>query len=153
MTIHQTQEAKGCVITPMPARSGGPAVFTVAFKVPAGLAAGDIIEMCDLPESTTIADATLICDDLDSNGAPLLALDVGLMSGEPGSTDAGRTCGNELFAADQVGRTGGVSRMSKAAGFTLAKSTGKRSIGVKVATGAATLVPGGYIRLQLAIVQ
>lgn len=153
MTIHQTQEATGSIITPMPSRVGVPVVFTVAFKVPAGLAAGDIIEMCDLPESTTVVDAKLICDDLDSNGAPLIALDVGLMSGEPGSTDAGRTCGNELFAADQVGRAGGVSRMSKAAGFTIPKAPAKRSIGVKVATGAATLTPGGYIRLQLAIAQ
>ncbi len=153
MALFQTNEAKGIVITPGPLRTGEVCCISADFTVPAGLALNDIVEMLPLPALCTVVDATLISDNLDSNGTPLISLDVGILSGEAGKNDAARTCGNEFFAADTVGRAGGSSRMSKAAGFRIAKTETERAIGMRVATGAAKLVPGAKINLIVFIKQ
>lgn len=153
MALYQTPEAKGSIITPGPLRTGEVCCISVDYTIPAGLALNDIVEMLPLPALCTVVDATLVSDDLDSNGAPLIALDVGLLSGDAGKNDAARTIGNEFFAADTIGRTGGVSRMSKAAGFRVAKVDQPRGIGFKVATAAATLTPGGKVTLLVYVKQ
>jgi hypothetical protein len=101
----------------------------------------DIIDIGVLPAGHTVSDAVLLSDDLDSNGTPLMALDVGIMSGNPGETGA-RTCGNELFAADTAVRTGASARMSKVAGFNILPTDADRSIGVKIQAAAATAATG-----------
>lgn len=106
----------------------------------------DIVDLGVLPANHTVTDMILIPDDLDTNGAPTIALDVGIMSGEPGDTVTARTCGNEFFAADTSARTGAIARMSKAAGFRVQPTGSDRSIGVKFQAGAATAA-AGRIRL------
>ena len=106
----------------------------------------DIVDLGVLPANHTVTDMILIPDDLDTNGAPTIALDVGIMSGEPGDTVTARTCGNEFFAADQSARTGVISRMSKPAGFRVQPTGADRSIGVKFQAAAATAA-AGRIRL------
>lgn len=153
MAIFQTNEARGIVTTPGPLTSGVTVAMESEFTIPAALAAGDVVEMLRLPAYCTVCDATLIADDADSNGAPTIALDVGFVTGEVGKKDNSRTCGSELFAADQTARSGGTSRMSKASGFRIAKTETERAIGMRVATGAATLVPGAKIKLIVFIKQ
>lgn len=102
------------------------------------LLANDLIDIGILPANHTIVDMAIDTDDLDSNGAPLISLDVGILSGTPGDTVSARTMGNEFFAADTTARTGGVSRMTKSAGFRVAPTGADRSIGVKVVAAAAT---------------
>ena len=58
----------------------------------------------------TIADAILICDDLDSNGSPAITLDVGLLTGTVGDATNSRTCGAEIFSASTAAQTGAVAR-------------------------------------------
>ncbi len=108
----------------------------------------DVIDLGVLPGYHTITDAILYTDDLDTNGSPTIALDVGIMSGTPGDTVNARTIGNELFAADTTARTGGVARMSKAAGFNIKPTETDRSIGVKIQAAAATAA-AGRIRLRV----
>jgi hypothetical protein len=108
----------------------------------------DIIDIGVLPAGHTVSDAILLSDDLDSNGTPLMALDVGIMSGTPGDPSASRTCGNELFAADTAVRTGASSRMTKVAGFNILPTDTDRSIGVKIQAAAATAA-AGRIRLRV----
>lgn len=112
------------------------------FVTTAALVAGDIIEIGQLPCYCTVADAILIFDDLDT-GTPAITVDVGLMSGEVGVMDVARTCGNELFAADVVGKAGGISRMTKVEGFRIAPVEPYRSIGIKVVAGPGTSAPAG----------
>lgn len=114
----------------------------------ANIVLNDIIDIGTLPANHTVSDAVLIVDDLDTNGTPTIALDVGIMSGTPGDTASARTCGNELFAADTTARTGGTSRMSKSAGFTIKATEADRSIGVKIQAAAATAA-AGRIRLRV----
>jgi hypothetical protein len=108
----------------------------------------DVIDLGVLPGYHTISDAILIVDDLDSNGTPTIALDVGIMSGTPGDTVNARTIGNELFAADTTARAGGTARMTKSAGFTIKPTELDRSIGVKIQAAAATAA-AGRIRLRV----
>lgn len=108
----------------------------------------DIIDIGVLPAYHTVTDMVLYADDLDTNGTPLIALDVGIMSGTPGDITSARTSGNEFFAADVSARTGVISRMSKPAGFIVKPTEADRSIGVKIQAAAATAA-AGRIRLRV----
>lgn len=120
------------------------------FTLPAtALAAGDIIELGVLPANNAPSDAILVSDDLDSGGAPAIAFDVGIMSGVVGDKDSVRTCGNELFAASNVGQAGGVARATAASAFTIAATDNDRSIGVKITTAAQAQIAGAKLRLLL----
>lgn len=94
------------------------------FTVTAAIGTGDIVELGVLPAGHTVVDAVLITDDIGT-----ATVDVGLMSGDVGSLDAARTCGNELFAA---AADASVVRMSAAGGFRIAPADVHRSIGLKV---------------------
>ena len=60
----------------------------------AGIVLNDVIEMGILPAGYVPIDAKFLCDDVDSNGSPLLTLDCGIMTGTPGDAVSVRTCGN-----------------------------------------------------------
>ena len=122
-------------------------LFEYTLSAPA-LAANDIIELAVLPAGNVVTDAILVCDDLDTGGAPAIVFDVGVMSGEVGDTGA-RTCGAELFSASNVGQAGGVARATLASAFTLTPSDKDRSIGVKITTAPATQANGAKLRLLL----
>lgn len=107
----------------------------------------DIIDIGPLPANHIVTDMIIDSDDMDTNGTPLLALDVGILSGTPGDTVSVRTMSNEFFAADVAARTGVISRMTKGAGFRVAPTQADRSIGVKIQAAAATQATTGKIRL------
>lgn len=109
---------------------------------------GDIIELGVLPAYHTVSDAVLVTDDLDTNGAPAMAVDVGLMSGTPGSTDSARTCGAELFSGATTAQTGGTARPTLASAFKIQATEADRSLGIKIATQAATAA-FGRIRVRV----
>jgi len=106
----------------------------------------DTVDLGTLPGYHTITDAILIPDDLDSGGSPALTLDIGLMSGTPGDSDAARTVGTELFAASTAGQGGTVTRLAAKAAFLIKPVAYDRSIGVKIAAAPATKAAG---RLRL----
>jgi hypothetical protein len=138
--------------TPSISSSGYEIAPVVAdFVVPTGLAVTDVIDMCVLPAGYVPFSVKLITDDLDSNGSPTIALDVGIMTGTPGSLDTARTCGNEALTASTIGRTGGVAVEANAAILQLAPTDADRSFGVRIATGAATLTVGARIRLNVEV--
>lgn len=153
MALYRSDFAVGRAPTPYPDRAGNVVTVALEFTVPAGLAANDVIEMGPLPAYSTVVDATLDVDDLDTNGTPTISLDVGIVSGNAGENNGARTCGNEFFAADTTARAGGIARMSKSTGFRIAKTDADRGVGIKLAAGAATLAVGSKIRLLLQIVQ
>jgi hypothetical protein len=107
---------------------------------------GDIIDIGTLPAYMTVSDAVLIVDDIDSGAG--VVLDVGIMSGEPGSTDTARTCGAEIFSGATTGQAGGTARPTLASAFKILPTEADRSIGVKIATQSATAV-AGRIRLRV----
>lgn len=50
------------------------------YSTDTAVSAGDIIEMCKVPEGYTIIDGFLRCNDLDTNGTPTIDLNVGISS-------------------------------------------------------------------------
>jgi hypothetical protein len=109
------------------------------------LLAGNVIDLGILPAGHTINGAKLIADDLDTGTT--LTLDVGLMSGTPGTADNTRTVGQELFIASTAAQTGGVvdAAVTKTA-LTIMAQPYDRSIGVKV-VAAPTGATAGRLRL------
>lgn len=136
---------------PVPSANAATDVIPIVgdFTVPAGLALNDVVEMVPLPAGYVPVDYVLACEDTDSNGTPLIALDIGVLSGVYGVKDDARTCGSEGAAADQVARAGGVTRMTKKDLALLAPSTSDRGFGVKVQAAAATLTAGAKWRMTL----
>ncbi len=124
-------------------------VDVAEFVVPTGLALNDVIEMAVLPAYAIPLRVTLIAEDCDSNGTPLIALDVGYLSGDYLSTSQSRTCGAEFLSASTIARTGGIAASALQAPFLAAPSTVDRGVGIKVQAAAATLTVGAKIRLVL----
>lgn len=114
------------------------------------LQVGDIIEIGVLPAHNSVSNAILISDELDTNAAPTIAFDVGVMSGEVGDDESARTCGAELFAASSIGQAGGVAKTTLATAFTIAAADKDRSIGVEITAAALTqAAAGAKLRLLL----
>lgn len=129
MAIVQSLWGKGQKVAPLSGMAGVTQVekFSIALTTDAG--ASDIIELGVLPAGATVVDAILVSDELGT-----ITLSAGLMSGTVGSTDAGRTCGTELFSA---AADASVVRASLATAFRIAPTDADRSIGV-VPSGTIT---------------
>jgi hypothetical protein len=118
------------------------------FVVPAGLAVGDIIEMCPLPANMVPVAVIVDFPDLDTGTG--ITFDAGIISGNWQDAGAGRTMGSEFFLADTTARTGGIARATKIGSTLVAPTTNDRSIGLKMSAAVGTaLNSGGTIRLTL----
>ena len=112
------------------------------------LGAGDIIDMGVIPANSTVVDVIIDSDDLDSNGTPTIAFDVGVMSGNPGDTGS-RTCGAEFFSASTVAQAGGVARTTLKTAFRVAPAQSDKSVGLKITTAAATQPATGKLGISV----
>lgn len=139
----QSDAAKGIVPIPSGYSAGEVIAKRYSHAFPDTIAAGDIVELAPIPAGMRVVDMILDTDILDSDGASkTMDIDVGIMSGEFGDNDDTRTCGAEFFDGDTTVRTGGVARPTLKTAFRTGKTSGHRSIGVKVATVAATEAAG-----------
>jgi predicted transcriptional regulator len=114
------------------------------------LAVGDIIDLGPIPANSTVEDVIIDSDDLDSNGSPTIAFDVGVMSGNPGETGT-RTCGAEFFAASTVAQAGGVARTTLKTAFRVAPVQTDKSVGLKITTAAATQPATGKLGVSVRV--
>lgn len=112
------------------------------------LAQDDILDIGIIPGTSQVVDVIIDSDDLDSNGTPTLAFDVGVLTGTPGTTGS-RTCGNEFFAASTVAQAGGVVRTTKKEAFRVARADKDTSVGVKITAAAATQATSGKIGVSV----
>lgn len=104
-----------------------------------------------LPAGHIPVAVTLNPDDIDSNGTPLVTLDVGILTGTPGDTTSDRTCGSEFLAASTVGQGGTEASATMEALRAVTPVDYHRSIGVKVAAAPATAAAGRIrLRVQMA---
>jgi hypothetical protein len=144
MPMTQSDSAKvGFAGAPYPDAHGEVIAKRFTKTVVAGdLALNNIIEMAVIPGNCRVVDMVLNSDDLDSNGTPLLAMDVGVMSGNTGENNAARTCGQEFFVGSVAAQTGVSQRMSAKTGWRVAPVESQRSIGVKITAAPATFAAG-----------
>lgn len=122
---------------PLP-NDGGVSELPVTVVLPAALAVGDLIELVDLPQFVSLVDYDVIAPQLDSNGAPTLALSIGEEATD--FTDLSTVYESGLTP----GRTasGNVVRCGNAAA-SQASVAASRRIAVKVTTAAATYAGAG----------
>ena len=142
MSLIQSKYALGLVALAYPSIAGAATAIRYEHQLAAAPAAGDILELALIPNGTRVVDVILDSDDLDTNGAPTLTMDVGLMSGDFGEENGARTCGAEFFAASTLGQAGGVARPTLKTAFRTTKSNKDRAIGVKFPAAAATFAAG-----------
>lgn len=123
-------------------------VMSVRGVIPVTLAMviNDLFECVKYPAGHILVDAIVDCDDLDTNGSPLITFDVGIMSGIAGTADVARTVGTEILAASTLPQAGGLARavaaVTAAAG-DLSRQTPvdfERSVGILVKAAPATAV-------------
>jgi len=127
------------------------------FTLPAGMASGDIVEMCVLPAGYVPVDVIVTTEALGTT----MTTDCGILSGDAGklldNLGAARTQGAEFFTAQPL-QTAGVYRTNLYAGATLAPTlgdlstspfaNGDRGIGLKFTT-VGTPTTGKKVRMTL----
>lgn len=131
--------------TPTSREAGGVVAQRFEATIGADLDVGDIVELAVLPAYHTVVDAILDTEALGTD----VNVDVGVMSGAVGDPDNTRTCGDELFSAEDASAAA-VVRASESSAFTIAPAGADRSIGVKV---SAAVTAGKKIALTLLMVQ
>jgi hypothetical protein len=105
-----------------------------------------------VPAGYRILEATLIADDLDSNGTPLLALNFGY--DEPGGTNDP----DAFVVASQVARAGGIVRVENggddpfAVGILPAGALTREIVVVPSANAATAAVAAGNVTVILKLV-
>lgn len=136
---------------PLPEATGGvePVVVMGEYITTSAFVLNAVVEMVGIPADTVPVDYVVVAQDCDSNGTPLITIDVGLLSGLYGKNDDARTIGAEFLSASQLLRAGGVAQNTLATGLLLAPSNVDRGIGLKVTAAAATLVVGAKIRMYV----
>jgi hypothetical protein len=108
--------------------------------LPADHELNDTIALFKLPADAKILDCMLVASDLDSNGAPAIALDLGVIDTVQDPSDT--TDVDALLDGVTVGQTGGIARMTLATGYRVAVRPYDRTIRLLIATGAATAQAG-----------
>lgn len=142
MTLILSKYAKGTEPLSYPSTAGEAVAIRFSHQLTNAPAVGDILELACIPSNCRVAEIILDMDDLDTNGAPAIVADVGIMSGDFGKEDNARTCGAEFFSGSNLGQAGGVARPTLKTAYRTTASNVDRGIGVKFTTAAATFVPG-----------
>lgn len=108
---------------------------TGSYAITAALVINDVIQMVKVPAGATVFDVLVVVPDLDSNGTPLVTLDVGY-GGDP----------DYWVAASTAGQAGGLFRATAATGVPLAFTT-EDTIDILVKAAPATSATTGTLYL------
>ncbi|MES2904410.1 MAG: hypothetical protein V4696_09525 [Pseudomonadota bacterium] len=106
MATYQSQQVSDRM--PIPSHGYGGSVYCQRFPltITAALTTADVLQFGYLPKYARVVDALLEASDMDTNGSPTLAFNIG---------DAGDV--DRLFAASTAGQAAGITRMTLATGF------------------------------------
>lgn len=133
-----TTQANGYSTTAFQGMGANVTVLDVTHEVTAAeLETGDVIQFGRIPKGSIYLDGYMACDDLDSNGAPTLNLEVGDEDDVDGLLDG--TTGGQAAA---------VTRFNGAYLTNKTTLTAEKVVSVKVTAGAATAA-AGTIRVVL----
>lgn len=106
-------------------------------------AANDTLELGPLPAGHVPIDYTLDCDDLDSNGTPLIALSLGLLNAGKTDLSTAAADGGAVWASGiNDARAGGFSRNAGRILNAVTPVQTDRNIAIKVTAAAATFQAG-----------
>ena len=148
--MNRSEYSKGNLAVPYPDCAGCVVTqrFEMALTTPM-LALAQITEIAKIPADCRVVDIVVDSDDLDTGAG--LTFDVGILSGEFGLDDNGRTMGAEFFAATTVGQAGGAVRSTLKTAYRTTSSDKERGVGIKI-TGAPTGATAGVLGITLSYV-
>jgi len=149
MALLKTDYAKG--IKPMPVAQGSEIVAVrMEYSLAAALALNDVIYMGDLPVDHVPVDFMVDADDLDTNGAPAIVLDVGIINAtDNGLSAASDDGGAGWLLSSNIGQAGGMARPTTNVLSRVKPTSSSRRVGVHVSTGPATGATSGKVGLTL----
>lgn len=152
MALRKSAQVAKRVAAPAPLDAASTIPVFGEFTTVAGqFAAADVLEVIPWPAGTVPVMLKAMVADLDSNGAPAVTLDFGVLSGQYGMEldDAGaaRVCGTEFGDNLTTGQAGGAIDVAANLLLGMAPSNKDRSIGFKIEAAPATLVAGAKIRV------
>jgi hypothetical protein len=123
---------------PMPIPSGSE---VVAVRLEAVLStapgANDTFYLADLPEDCVPVDCLLDAPDLDTNGAPTIAISAGFLNAAKTDLD-----GTAWIVASTIGQAGGLARPTTNTMVRTAPSSARKPVGLKFTAAAATFAAG-----------
>jgi hypothetical protein len=106
MATYQSQQVQDEMPIPSHGLAGSVRCQRFKLTITAALTTSDVLQFGYLPKYARVVDALLLATDMDTNGTPTLAFNIG---------DAGDV--DRLFAATTAGQAAGVTRMSATTGF------------------------------------
>jgi hypothetical protein len=107
------------------------------YSLAAALVINDVIQSALIQAGSTVVDVMVVVSDLDTNGTPLITLDVGY-GGDP----------DYFIAASTIGQTGGVARASAVTALPLTLTTND-TIDVTVKAAPATGATTGTVTITV----
>jgi hypothetical protein len=100
---------------PMSANGTEDVTLVGDYVVEAGLVINDVVEMVILPAGYVPSDAAAYLEDTDSNGAPTITLDLGIITGVAGPWTT-RAPAATRASSRMTAKTGGVARARRRTG-------------------------------------
>lgn len=120
--------------------------LVATFTLTAALTINNIIEMLELPPGYVPVDVKVVVDDLDAGAAAVFK--AGVLTGTVGDTVfANRTCGAEFMTGKTTMQAGGIVAADVAAGYQLAPTTTRRSLGLQITTAPGTSATAGTVKM------
>lgn len=147
MAILKTEHAKG--VRPMPAPEGGEVIAArLNYDLAAALAVNDTIVLGFLPAGCVPVDFMLDTDDLDTNGAPTIVVQAGILTTALtgiDTTKSGGTAGGWIGSATTA-QAGGIARATdKSITRVPVDDVNDLPVGLLISTGPATGATTGKI--------
>lgn len=144
MPKYQSDVATGKKAVPQPYDASVLQVAVDLTLPTAALAAGDLLELLELPPNVQVVGVDIVAPQLDSNAAPVLAFSLGALN----------AAGNDLGAVYDTGLKPGTGASgsvatANAAALAFANREASRKLALKVTTAAATSASAGKQVLAL----
>lgn len=129
---------------PMPICKGSEVVAVrEEISLAANPTAADLLIMLELPADHVPVDFILDADDMDTNGAPTLTLDVGILNDGEDDIDTGASSGGaKWMLGSTVGQAGGIVRPTTKTISRVTPTSTNRKVAVRVAVASATFAAG-----------
>lgn len=149
MALFKSNYAKG--INAMPVAQGAEIVVAkLVYEIAAALALNDILHMGDLPAGHVMVDCHIASDDLDTDGAPAIVLEAGILNTAKTAIDVTKSGGAEWLDGSTIAQAGGFQRATNAAIARVpADDANNLPIGIDVGTAPATGAVTGTIELTV----
>lgn len=112
-TVKLNHFATGVRLMPEPMGSELVSIRCAA-KVAGGIVSGDVIKLGEIPANAVVVDYVLDNDDLDANGVPTLAADLGVLNAAGTAISADAADGGKWRTAATVLQAAAVTRASAA---------------------------------------